>query len=52
MSGVSVFNLLGKLAIDGVDETKKLIDYTDQIYLGFGADPKLEGTEYKEEINT
>ena len=35
----------------GVDETKKLIDYTDQIYLNFGADPKLEGTEYKEEIN-
>ena len=35
----------------GVDETKKLIDYTDQIYLEFGADPKLEGTEYKEEID-
>ncbi len=26
MSGVSVFNLLGKLAIDGVDETKKALD--------------------------
>ena len=34
----------------GVEETKKLIDYTDQIYLDFGADPKLEGTEYKEEV--
>ena len=35
----------------GVEETKKLIDYTDQIYLDFGADPKLEGTKYKKEIN-
>ena len=35
----------------GVEETKKLIDYTDQIYLDFGADPKLEGTKYKDEIN-
>lgn len=35
----------------GVEETKKLIDYTDQIYLDFGADKKLEGTEYKEEIS-
>ena len=34
----------------GVEETKKLIDYTDQIYLDFGADTKLEGTEYKEEV--
>ena len=34
----------------GVEETKKLIDYTDQIYLDFGADSKLEGTEYKEEV--
>ena len=35
----------------GVDETKKLIDYSDDIYLKFGADPKLEGTEYKEEVS-
>lgn len=35
----------------GVDETKKLIDYTDQIYLSFGADTKLEGTDYKEEVS-
>ena len=35
----------------GVEETKKLIDYTDQIYLDFGADKKLEGTEYKEEVS-
>lgn len=35
----------------GVEETKKLIDYTDQIYLDFGADLKLEGTRYKNEIN-
>ena len=34
----------------GVEETKKLIDYTDQIYLKFGADEKLEGLEYKEEV--
>ena len=34
----------------GVEETKKLIDYTDKIYLDFGADIKLEGIEYKEEI--
>lgn len=34
----------------GVEETKKLIDYTDQIYLSFGADTKLEGTDYKEEV--
>ena len=34
----------------GVDETKKLIDYTDKIYLDFGADKKLEGISYKEEV--
>lgn len=34
----------------GVDETKKLIDYADQIYLKFGADKKLEGVEFKEEV--
>ena len=34
----------------GVDEAKKLIDYTDQIYLDFGADTKLNGVEHKEEI--
>ena len=34
----------------GVEETKRLIDYTDEIYLNFGADNKLEGTEYKEEV--
>lgn len=35
----------------GVEETKKLIDYTDSIYLEFGADHKLEGIEYKEEVS-
>ena len=35
----------------GVEETKRLIDYTDKIYLEFGADPNLEGTEFREEIN-
>ena len=35
----------------GVEETKRLIDYTDQIYLDFGADPKLEGVEHKDIIN-
>lgn len=34
----------------GVDKTKKLIDYADSIYLKFGADKKLEGVEYKEEV--
>ena len=34
----------------GVQETKDLIDYTDKIYLDFGADKKLEGIEHKEEI--
>lgn len=34
----------------GVQETKNLIDYTDKIYLSFGADDKLEGTEFKEEV--
>ena len=34
----------------GVEKTKRLIDYTDDIYLKFGADKKLEGIEYKEEI--
>ena len=34
----------------GVEETKKIIDYTDQIYLKFGADEKLEGTQYPNEV--
>ncbi len=34
----------------GVEETKRLIDYTDKIYLEFGADTKLEGTQYVEEV--
>ena len=34
----------------GVEETKRLIDYTDRVYLDFGADKHLEGTEYKEEV--
>ena len=34
----------------GVEKTKRLIDYTDGIYLKFGADKKLEGIEHKEEI--
>ena len=34
----------------GVEETKKLIDYTDQIYLKFGADTKLEGIDYRDEV--
>ena len=35
----------------GVEETKKLIDYADSIYLKFGADKHLEGIEYKEEVS-
>jgi hypothetical protein len=34
----------------GVEETKKLIDYTDEIYLEFGADKHLEGVEHQDEI--
>ena len=34
----------------GVEETKKLIDYTDQIYLKFGADKKLEGIDHRDEV--
>ena len=34
----------------GIEETKKLIDYTDKIYLEFGADTKLEGVDYTEEV--
>ena len=34
----------------GVEKTKKLIDYADEIYLKFGADKKLEGVEHQEEI--
>lgn len=34
----------------GVDATKKLIDYTDKVYLKFGATKHLEGTENKTEI--
>ena len=35
----------------GVEKTKELIDYTDKVYLEFGADTKLEGTEYEEQIS-
>lgn len=35
----------------GVEKTKELIDYTDKIYLDFGADRNLEGIGYKEEIS-
>lgn len=34
----------------GVEETKRLINYTDSIYLKFGADTKLEGIDYKKEV--
>lgn len=32
------------------DEIYSLLEYTDNIYLKFGADPKLNGVEYQEEI--
>ena len=35
----------------GVPKTKELIDYTDKVYLDFGADKRLEGIEYKDEVN-
>ena len=34
----------------GVEHAKKLIDYTDKVYLEFGADPNLKGVEYKDEV--
>lgn len=34
----------------GYEYTQELIDYTDKIYLEFGADKKIEGVDAKEEI--
>ena len=34
----------------GVEATKRLIDYTDEIYLKFGADKKLEGIDFANEV--
>ena len=34
----------------GVEKTKELMFYADEIYLKFGADPKVEGIAYQEEI--
>ncbi len=34
----------------GVQETKRLIQYTDNIYLEYGADKKVEGVEFADEI--
>lgn len=34
----------------GYDFTQEMIDYTDEIYLEFGADQRVEGVEAKEEI--
>lgn len=34
----------------GVEETKRLIQYTDKIYLEYGADPKVEGVEFADEV--
>lgn len=35
----------------GVEKTKELMFYTDEIYLKFGADPHLEGLDYLDEIS-
>ena len=35
----------------GEEFAQELIDYTDKIYLEFGADKKLEGTKYKDEVD-
>ena len=35
----------------GVQKTKDLIRYTDGIYLDYGADKKVEGVEFTDEIN-
>ncbi len=34
----------------GIEKTKELIDYADKVYLKFGADTKLEGVDYKDEV--
>jgi hypothetical protein len=34
----------------GYEYTQELIDYTDKIYLEFGADTKIEGVDAKEEV--
>lgn len=34
----------------GADFAQQMIDYTDSIYLEFGADPKIEGISHPEEI--
>ena len=35
----------------GLKKTQEIIDYTDTVYLDFGADTRLEGIENKEEID-
>lgn len=35
----------------GIENTKRLIDYTDEVYLKFGADKKLEGVDYKDQVS-
>lgn len=34
----------------GVEKTKRLIDYVDNIYLDFGASEQLEGVDYKDKV--
>lgn len=34
----------------GADFAQKMIEYTDQIYLDFGADPHVEGVDHPEEV--
>ncbi|MBQ6841226.1 MAG: NAD(P)/FAD-dependent oxidoreductase [Bacilli bacterium] len=34
-----------------IESIKDVIKYTDEVYLKFGAEPKLEGTEYQKEIS-
>lgn len=34
----------------GVEYTKELIRYADDIYLSYGADPKVEGVEYPDKV--
>jgi len=34
----------------GVENTKRLIDYVDDIYLKFGADKRLEGVDYRDQV--
>ena len=47
---MKLFESIGHMHLTGIEKTKELIDYADKIYLKFGADTKLEGVDYKDEV--